>query len=82
LFNSILQNYEKKSNGYVFSVKKIACENFDGYEIDIFIGVGLRLFSFRERTSTGSDCDVEGEKDTFFQGDFRVETTDITGFLL
>ena len=30
-------NYEKKTNGHVVPVKKITCENFNGYEIDFFI---------------------------------------------
>ena len=37
-----------------------------------FVGYEKRVLAFTPETS----------KDTFFQGDFRVETTDITGFLL
>jgi len=66
----------------VDSVKKSMCQNFDDYEIDFFDDVCVCFFPIGGSEGAGSDGNAESGRNAFYQGYFRAEASDATGFLL
>ena len=64
------------------SVKKSMRQNFDDYEIDFFDDVCVCFFPIGGSEGAGSDGNAESGRNAFYQGYFRAEASDATGFLL